>query len=118
MGGLRQDQSSTHEAKPCWDGHKGEQGGETSGFAPVSAGLVLPRVMEITNMERADFLPDLAPRIYQITELLQRFKLRSWADGTGERLWPQMQAPVLDTEARAEVFATRGSSFAPEKQTN
>ena len=69
-------------------------------------------------MERADFLPHLAPLIYQITELLQSFKLKSWADGTGKRLQPQLQALVLDTEARAEAFATRGSSFAPEKQTN
>lgn len=118
LGGLRRDQSPTRETKPCWDGHKVERGGENGWFcSSFAAGLVLPCLLKITNMERADFLPDLAPLIYQITELLQSFKLQSRAGGTGDRLQPQLQALVLNTEARAEMFAAHGTGFAPEKKT-
>lgn len=117
LGGLRRDQSPTHETKARWDGHKEEKGEETGGFAPVSAGLVLPCLVKITNMGRADLLPHVAP-ISRISELLQSFEPESQAGSTGERLPSRLQAPALDAGARAEMFPSRGSSFAPEKQTN
>lgn len=68
-------------SKPCWDGREGQQGEEKGGFAPLSAGLVLPCLMKIRNLGRADFLPDLTPPICQRTELLQ--SSRSGEGGTG-----------------------------------
>lgn len=69
------------------------------GFAPLSVGLVLPRLMKITGLGRADFLPDLTPPICQITELLQRSRSRE--GGTGARLQLQLQA-----QSWAGMFAT------------
>lgn len=76
------------------------------GFAPLSVGLVLPCLMKITGLGRADFLPDLTPPICQITELLQ--SSRSGEGGTGARLQLQLQA-----QSWAEMFATHSSFFFP-----
>lgn len=53
------------------------------GFAPLSVGLVLPRLMKITGLGRADFLADLTPPICQITELLQSSRRSRVAPGQG-----------------------------------
>lgn len=59
------------QARLGWDGQEGQQGEGKGGFVPLSAGLVLPCLMKIRNLGRADFLPDLTPLICQRTELLQ-----------------------------------------------
>lgn len=79
------------------------------GFAPLSVGLVLPCLMKITGLGRADFLPDLTPPICQITELLQ--SSRSREGGTGARLQLQLQA-----QSWAGMFATHSSFFSPENR--
>lgn len=79
------------------------------GFAPLSVGLVLPCLMKITGLGRADFLADLTPPICQITELLQ--SSRSEQGGTGARLQLQLQA-----QSWAEMFATHSSFFPPENR--
>lgn len=96
-------------------GMEGSRERNKGGFAPLSAGLVLPCLMKIRNLGRADFLLDLTPSICQTAELLQGS--RSGEGLTGARLQLQLQA-----QSWAEMFATHSSFFFffsfPRKQTN